>query len=180
MQAATVEVPNPDARRKPFATHYRGVTTYVEPKEFRIRLPQNLRDDPIGQMHRKGQLGSGTKADIMLDAARQLQETHERAGSKLRSSGNIVERVDGGQIAVSGPSEPQMKAARTMALWQVDIEAEHGKSGWRVIIAVLVDKNHLKQCAQRFYGGSTRVNEIYVGRILREALGTLATSQGRG
>lgn len=179
MQAATIEVQNPDAKRKPFATHYRGVTTYTEPKEFRIRLPQNLRDDPLGQMHSRGQLGPHGKADLLLDAGRRLQEEHEAAGTRLRSPGDIAERVDGGQIAVAGPSPRQMMAGRTIAVWRTFVVSEHGNAGWRILEAVCIDKLNLRQCALRWHGEASRANEAYVGRLLREGLESLGKAQSR-
>ena len=167
-------VDNPYAKTVPDLDEritYSGVRelTYVPSKASPTR---NLRDDPLGQMHARGQ---HPLDDHLYRAGRQYQATREAEGiGRGRSSSDIREFVDGGRGPSDGLTDTRVKAAKQMAVFRTLL----GEQGYRVVEAVLIEKQSLKQCARRFYGEASPANVKFVGRIFRECLSTLAREMG--
>lgn len=168
----TITVENPDARRKPFAVHMKGETTYREPREARVTLPRVLRDDPIGQMHSRRQI-----TDAQYLVAREYQATREAMGIGTgRSPSDLREWVDGGQIASDGITDRQMRAAKLLAAWRVRL----GDAGYRLIEAVLIDKRTIRQIADASPMMSGKAATTFYGHMLRHQLDVLGKAMGRG
>ncbi len=170
-------VPNPDAKRKPWASHGRGVTTYTEPKEASVKL-NRAQSDVVGHMYDRRQLGPDR--DILLKAARQFQRCHEAAGYCLRSSGDIREYVDGGLGPQVPLTDARQKAVKQFADWRIVIVDVWGITGWRILNAVLVDQDTILRASLRFHQDSSQATVKFTTRIFRECLQTLAKTMGFG
>lgn len=168
MQAtATMLVENPLRERLP-QMHERGGEIVHIPD--RIRVERSLRDDPLGQMHSRRQIG-----EAQYHAGRKFQETWEAAGKSLRSSGDIREHVDGGQIASDGITDRRMKAAKLLALWR----AELGPDVYATLVALLIVKMNTRQIAD----GSKhmmpgKASTTFHGHLVRRYLSLLAKHTG--
>lgn len=171
MQTATITVENPDAVRRPFAVHAKGETTYREPREFRVSVARVLRDDPIGQMHSRRQI-----TDTQYHAAREYQETREAMGIGTgRSPSNLVEHVDGGQIASDGITDRQLRASKRIEAWRVRL----GDAGYRLIEAVLIHKRTIREIADASPMMSGKAATTFYGHMFRQQLDVLAKAMGR-
>src|SRR3990167_1373238 len=113
---ATIAVRNPHALLVPDVRHVRGVTTY---HEDRVMAHRQLRDDPLGQMHARRQLGDGSEGEARYRAGRAFQVEHEAAGvGRLRSSGDICEPVDNGGRVADGITDRQLAAIKRREEWR--------------------------------------------------------------
>jgi hypothetical protein len=139
---ATTMVPNPLRERVPQLRVIERELTYVED---RIRTERALRDDPLGQMHQRKQIG-----EAQYQAGRRFQQTWEAAGTPLRSSGNIIEHVDGGRTASDGITDKRMAAAKLLDAWRQSL----GESDYRFLQAVLIDKRSIREVADASRGWS--------------------------
>lgn len=84
-----------------------GVLKVLDPHEPESKTPRtkiiNLRDDPVGQMFKRGQLGHGSSSkvtdDVRLKAAREYQRLFEIAEiSGAKAIDFAKEKVDGGRF----------------------------------------------------------------------------------
>lgn len=132
---ATMLVENPLRERLPQMRERGGEIVHIPD---RIRVERSLRDDPLGQMHSRKQIG-----EAQYHAGRRFQETWEAAGKSLRSSGDIREHVDGGQIASDGITDKRMKAGKILAEWRSAL----GRDAYAFLEAVLIDKRTIRDIA---------------------------------
>lgn len=178
-QTPTLMVDNPlslrvhDAVELPRGDSRVPELTYVYQK---VRVERHLRDDPLGQMHAKGRYPLG---DTEYRAGRQYQATREAEGiGRGRSSSDLREWVDGGLPVSDGLTDEKLRAAKLMAHYRRILTREYGENGYRIVEAVLIEKQTLARCALRFYGGASSANVKFVGRVFRECLSTLAREMG--
>lgn len=179
MQAAaqTVMVPNPLREIVPQLRVIERELTYVEDK---VRVEVSYRDDPLGQMFRRGQLGDlnkpseESKARAMLEAGRKFQSTWEAAGSPLRSSGDIREHVDGGKGASDGITDARMAAGKLLAEWRRLL----GKAGYDLVQAILIDKRTIREVADSGSMMPGKAATTYYGHAFRHQLSALAKAMG--
>ena len=157
---AIATVPNPHAMRKPFASHARGVTTYTEPKEARLKVVRS-QSDVLGLMYDRRQIG-----DILEKTGREFQRIHEAAGDHMRSSGDLREWVDGGRPPRDGVTDNQVKAMKLIIAWKRLL----GEGGYDLLHAVLINNFSIRyyadhtldmmpgKAATTFYGHSFRAH----------------------
>lgn len=146
---------------------YYGPTT---PDEHRkVTAPRALRDDPLGQMHDRGQVDAAQYA-----AAREWQRQYEAAGAPMPSSGDLQEPVDAGGNHKPGITDRQINAGRSLAR----LGAKLGPRGNQIVHLVLADKMTLREVANRLYFSTERHTMIYLGARWRECLDTLAVETG--
>lgn len=168
MQAATatVMVSNPLRERVPQLRVIEGETTYVED---RVRVARALRDDPLGQMHQRKQIG-----EAQYQAGREFQRTWEAAGSPLRSSGDIREHVDGGKGASDGITDTRMAAGKKLALWRSIL----GRDGYSLVESVLIDKRNIREVADTGAMMPGKAATTFTGHLFRRQLSALAKAMG--
>ena len=168
---APMMVPDPgeDARYRRISAsrHKDGVTSFREPL---VQATRALRDDPLGLMHARKQIG-----EAQYRAGREWQRTHEAAGvGRLRSSGDIREHVDGGQIASDGITDHQRQAIARLAAWDRAL----GAQGARLVAAVLADKRSIRDIADNSGLMPGKAATTFMGHRFRECLSTLAKMMG--
>jgi hypothetical protein len=147
----------------------RGVTTF---KRQTIYREVTYRDDPIGQMFKRKQLGKDGR--ILLQAARHYQTVTERLGiGKGRSPSDIREWVDGGRLPASGVTDIQKDAAAQRAHWRKLI----GYPAFVVLEAVLIEKARLREAEVNHDRGMGK-RATLAGRMIRYALSTIAKDIG--
>lgn len=163
----TTMVPNPYRHHLPDLRVIEGELTYIEPKE---RVARALRDDPLGQMHQRRQIGESQYA-----AGRRFQATWEAAGTPLRSSGDIREHVDGGRGASDGITDARMAAGKELASWRREI----GEDGYKFLQAVLIDKRSIREVADasRMMMPGPK-STVFHGQLFRRILSLLAKATG--
>lgn len=165
---ATTMVPNPLRERVPQLRTIDRELAYVED---RVRTERALRDDPLGQMHQRRQIGESQYA-----AGREFQRAWEAAGSPLRSSGDIREHVDGGQIAADGITDARMAAGKLLASWRSLL----GRDGYKLVEAVLIDKHTIRQIADAGSMMPGKAATTFMGHLFRRQLSLLAKAMGFG
>lgn len=165
--AHTMMVPNPLRERVPQLRVIERELTYVEDK---VRTERALRDDPLGQMHQRRQIGESQYA-----AGRRFQATWEAAGTPLRSSGDIREHVDGGRGASDGITDARMAAGKELASWRSAI----GDDGYKFLQAVLIDKRSIREVADasRLMMPGPK-STVFHGQLFRRLLSLLAKATG--
>ena len=171
MQAATAlaTVPNPDATRKPFAAHYRGVTTYKEPKEATVKVDR-AKNDVVGLMYDRKQIG-----DVLLKTAREFQKVHEAAGDHQRSSGDLREWVDGGRPPRDGVTDNQVKAMKLIIGW----ERMLGTDGYNLLCSVLLGNQTIRYVAdhsRQMMPGPR--STVFHGHLFKRHLSQLGKAMG--
>jgi hypothetical protein len=140
-----------------------------KPKPLRAKLV-NLRDDPIGQMAKRGQI----EAD-QLSAARKWQAIYDTAASIGCSRGIDpgAMKVDGGRIASEPINDMQMASIKQLE----KLDRILGAVGAALVRSVLGDRITIAQAAAMMGDNSARgIN--HVGRRLRECLDTLVPCLG--
>lgn len=160
---------DPDAayRRMTAARHRQGVTTFYEPRVAAVRT---LRDDPLGLMHSRKQVGEAQYA-----AGRRYQATREAQGiGRSRSPGDIREHVDGGRIASDGITDDMVVAGKRIAAWRSRI----GDDGYWLLEAVLIEKRSIREYADASPMMSGKAATTFYGHRFRECLSTLAKLMG--
>jgi hypothetical protein len=147
----------------------------------------SLRDDPVGQMARRGQLGSdAAQCNLRLAAAREWQRLHEAAEvGTLRGKDPTYEAVDGGRFT------PPDSASRLDAIKQLGaLSRVLGIRSENLIRRVLGQKFTVKQVVAMdgLLGGTKTAQEKILDAYLqrfRESLDDMATAfhmvaEGRG
>ena len=163
----TMAVPNPHGLTVPDLRRVRGELAYYED---RVTVCRQLRDDPLGQMHARRQIGAA-----QYRAGREYQATFEAAGvGRMRSSGDIREHVDGGQIASDGMTDHQLAAAKRLARWRYKL----GQEGAALVDDVLIGKQTLRQIADGGQRMPSKAEAVFLGHRFRECLTTLARDMG--
>lgn len=142
-----------------------------EDHEIRPKLV-NRRDDPVGQMHRRGQLGIGSEGYARLTAARRWQALYEKAeiGGAGCGFGRIA--VDGGRYEMPD-TDGRMKAANELKR----VGRALGNTGQVIIAMVLAHKLEIYQVAQQFREYTTAGKRFY-GQLFRHHLDTLTVEFG--
>jgi hypothetical protein len=135
----------------------------------------NLRDDPVGVMHRRGLLGEGTDAEIRLLAARRLEALYENAAI------GALQAMDPGKDVIDGGGFGEPDTERRMAAQQeLDYIANRlGEEGTELVELVLWSKMSIPQVAMlqgRPY--HQRLELKFLGRRFRECLDTTAVCFG--
>jgi hypothetical protein len=151
-----VHVPDPDA----------------ENCEIRAKVV-NYRDDPLGQMAARGQLGNEAETAVRLGAGRKWQKYYERAeigGAKAIDPSKPY--IDGG--AFVAPETDQRSAA--MAEMK-RLRPYLGIIGEQLITWVLGEKLTLGQVAQR-RRRYARMDQVVIGHEFRQYLDLLAVLFG--
>jgi hypothetical protein len=163
-----------------------GVTRAIDPDELKHNMIERqrppaprvkitvLRDDPVGQMHRRGHLGDDVdQAELRLTAARTLQSLYEQAEiGAARGIDPTRDKVDGGSAA-----EPDTDA-RLAAARQIErVERKLGEDGADLARMVLWHKFTIAQAAAA--EGLSSARELnYIGSRFRECLDTSARALG--
>lgn len=153
-----------------------------------IKAIRTLRNDPIGCMYHRGQLGpKDGHGKMLIKAAWEFQKVAERAGPKVKSGGHLEEPVDGGGFRITEPSTnladwslPPAMAKRKLANEQL-LFYEHrlGQDHYKIIWAILVDKLPVWGLVCRFYPQDVNAaRRRYVGTLVRDLLTQLAKAQG--
>jgi hypothetical protein len=132
----------------------------------------NLRDDPVGVMHRRGHLGEAADAEIRLQAARRLEAIYEHAAI------GALQAIDPGKDVIDGGGFGEPDTERRMAAQQqLDyIAGRLGEEGADLVELVLWSKMTLAQAAM--LQGLPRWELKYLGRRFRECLDTCSVCFG--
>ncbi len=155
MQAADViEMPNP--------LYQRGHPAELQ----KVTLVRALRDDPLGRLHARRQIGQA-----QYRAGRDWQAAYEAAAiGHVGSIDPSNEPVDGSPH-YNGPNLDRItKAARKLARWDRLL----GADGCALVRNVLAERLTMAAIAMRWRFG----DEAYYGKRFRECLNTLARDMG--
>jgi len=118
------------------------------PRHMRII---SLRDDPIGQMAKRGQLGTGAERDVRLKAARYWQGLYERAEIGGARGMALRDKVDGGRFEMPD-SDIRIRALDELNFLCQKLSLQEE----RLLTWVLEVKGTLKQFAALFAKPSER------------------------
>ena len=173
----------PDTALREVDNPYFGPTSPAEHR--RILAVANLRNDPLGQMYHRGQLGpivigadDKSEAFARYRAGRLWQADYEAAGiGRIKSQDTTIEPVDGGGGASHqrfGVTDRQVQAMRRLRHWQKLL----GSDGWRLTVTVLGDKRSVREATQVLYGEASKAKMTYAGHRFRECLDALAELMG--
>jgi hypothetical protein len=159
-----------------------GVITTHDPDEIKEvldgkRAPEkvkprakltNLRDDPVGLLHRRSQV-----SDLQLAGARTWQAHHDAAAiGGARAIDPAREKVDGGKLADPN-TDARLAAMKALAR----IDGRLGVEGAMLVRRVLGEAMELQRVAAMM--GDTRRSQCeYLGRRLRECLDTIVDACG--
>jgi predicted DNA-binding protein YlxM (UPF0122 family) len=146
---------------------YFGPTSPSEHKT--IDAVRTLRDDPLGQMRERNQIG-----EAQYRAGRQWQADYEAAGPRIKSSGHLQEPVDGGGRLPVGITDRQIQARGRLETYRRLL----GEYGTAILTMVLADKLSLREVANRRHVEVSKATLTYVGHRFREALSSLAVAMG--
>lgn len=157
-QAPIVEVDNP-------AEYAERV---VHPK---VKVERALRDDPLGQMHERGQV-----KEHQYRAGREFQAAAERVSvGHVRSMDFSNEPVDGSRRASLSVVNPgYLRAVDLRAKWINEI----GRPGFRLLEAVLIDKVTIREAARQIYDNTSKAGLTFTGHRFRECLDGVARTLG--
>lgn len=148
------------------------VDPHSEHSEIRTKIV-NLRDDPVGQMHKRGQLGRGPEADARLKAARRWEVLYDQATIGGANGIDLTrEYVDGGRFETPD-TDKRLKAADTLARLRKTL----GIVGDSVVTLVLGEKMTIVQVTERFGHSGQKAYRFYGARF-RECLDLLALELG--
>lgn len=133
----------------------------------------NLRDDPVGQMAKRGQLGTMAERACRLKAARYWQRLYEMAEiGGARGIDPTREPVDGGRFELPD-TDVRLGAQATLNR----LRRALGIIGDRLVTWVLGQKLNLSQAAGRL-NKSARMDQVALGYRFRECLDTIAEELG--
>jgi hypothetical protein len=136
----------------------------------RIEVTRALRDDPLGRLHARRQIG-----EAQYHAGREWQALYEAAavGGTIRSVDFTNEPVDGSKAPREPITDRTQKAMREI----IRLDRSLGQDGCALIRDVLADRLSMDQVAYR-RGECSRAALDYYGRRFRECLNTLARELG--
>lgn len=158
MDTETIEVDNPEYE-------------YGHPEAIRrVKRERALRDDPLGRLHARSQIG-----EAQYRAGRDWQALYEAAavGGSIRSVDTTQEPVDGTKRHPEPITDRMQKAMREI----IRLDRALGQEGCALIRDVLVDRLGMEQVAARRGECSARAVN-YFSRRFRECLTTLARELG--
>jgi hypothetical protein len=140
----------------------------LDPGE-KIVVMRSLRDDPLGAMHARRQIG-----EAQFRAGRHWQHAREICElGGLRSLDLARIRVDGGSLAPDSISDKQRRAFADLTRARDAL----GQIGEALVDDVLAKRLRLTRVAERW--GKTREADMkFIGRRFQEALDTLAVVFG--
>ncbi len=156
-QVDTIELPNP-------------LWEHGHPAQLRkVTLVRALRDDPLGRLHARRQIGKA-----QYEAGRAWQAAYEAAAiGHVGSIDPSNEPVDGSPHH-HGPNLDRItKAARKLAQWDRLL----GADGCAIVRDVLAEGRSMEQVAAR-RGECSQRSQDYFARRLRECLTSLARDMG--
>lgn len=137
-----------------------------------------LRDDPIGRMHKRGQLErandrDGNDPDIRLAAARRWQSLYEHAEiGGARGVDFTRDVVDGGTLKLPDTDGRLMAQSELL-----ELDCTLGSEGASLVRRVLGERREIADVAHQMGAHSDR-EKRYVGHRLIECLDTLAKEMG--
>jgi|HubBroStandDraft_5_1064220.scaffolds.fasta_scaffold124362_3 hypothetical protein len=159
----------------PQVTGHYGTLDVPDPHEdgkVRTKIV-NLRDDPIGLMHKRGQLGSQAECTARLKAARAWQRLYELA--EIGGACGIDptrDVVDGGRFETPD-TDGRLRAQATLER----LRRKLGQIGEYIVTQVLGHKNSL-HTVLGMLGRSGQTEQKALGCRFRECLDTIATELG--
>lgn len=157
MTLATIELPNP--RYQP-----------GHPEELkRVTVVRALRDDPLGRLHARKQIG-----EAQYRAGREWQAAYEDCAiGHVGSIDPSNEPVDGSPKHAGPNLDRITRAARKLAKWDRAL----GQDGSAIVRDILAERRSIEQVAAR-RGECSRTALDYFGRRFRECLTALAREMG--
>lgn len=144
----------------------RGEIVYREPT---ISVKRSIRDDPLGRLHARRQIGKA-----QYEAGRRWQAAYEAAGiGHIGSIDPSNEPVDGSKRFATPDLDRITKAAALLARWDRIL----GQEGCAIVRDVLANRRDMDEVAKSRGENSQRAID-YFARRLRECLSTLAREMG--
>lgn len=139
------------------------------PKDAKPRAKlTNLRDDPVGLLHRRNQV-----SDLQLAGARYWQAQHDAAAiGGARGIDPSREKVDGGKLADPN-TDARLAAMKALAR----IDARLGQEGATLVRRVLGEAMEIQKVAA-MTGETSERGRKYVGLRFRECLDTIVDAVG--
>ena len=154
------------------APSYVGTVKIVDPYDGKERAKiVSVRDDPVGDMAQRSQLGDESETAARLRAAHMWQALYEKAEiGNMRTIDYTVDRVDGGR-------PPDMGGELVAQQKLNDLRGVLGIIGDRIVTLVLGQKHSLDAVAAIF-GRRRRMDRAILGNRFRKCLDVLAEEFG--
>ena len=149
-----------------------GAPAWTPPQRPTATVIVNLREDPIGRMHKRHQVD-----DSQYGAARAFQQLYDRATiGNLSPADPSRVRVDGGRVP-DPISAARMAAAKRLRSVEGTLQSEHGFVGLTLTRCVLTGGQTVDKTARDF-GARSELERRWWGSLLRKCLDVLAKALG--
>jgi hypothetical protein len=167
---------DPNARlrqaRRPDGSIAEGQPEWVAPPRSRVSAVARLKEDPLGRMHARHQLG---EAQYLSGREYQLLHDSTQVG--------LVRSVDLSKTKVSGGrhfdplTDRRRNASRKLRFADEAIHDRHGTEGLALVRDVLCERRTVEQSA-RLRGTDSERDSRWFGILLRKCLAVLAVEFG--
>lgn len=135
----------------------------------KVAAVRALRDDPLGRLHARRQIG-----DAQFAAGREWQDTYEQTAiGAVHGIDTTREYVDSSPCRGIPVTDRTQRAVKQIGQWDRML----GSDGASIVRMVLVDGLSMDRIGKRFGDTSNRAVEYY-GRRFRECLTRLAIEMG--
>jgi hypothetical protein len=149
-----------------------GAPAWTPPQRPTATVIVNLREDPIGRMHKRRQVD-----DAQYGAARAFQQLYDRATiGNLSPADPSRVRVDGGRVP-DPISAARMAAAKRLRSVEGTLQSEHGFVGLTLTRCVLTGGQTVDKTARDF-GARSELERRWWGLLLHKCLDVLAKALG--
>lgn len=141
---------------------------FATKRDEKITVLRQLRGDPLARLHAHGQI-----TDTQYQAARRYQRDWELAEQGAKAIDTTKEKVDGGKPAEPLPETRLQASDRLKAA-----HASLGANAKKLVYAFLIQEQNIERLAVAEFKRHGERWANYYGRLLRDALDTLAVEYG--
>jgi hypothetical protein len=167
---------DPNARlrqaRRPDGSVAEGEPEWVAPPRARLSAAVRLKEDPLGRMHARHQLG---QAQYL--GGREYQQLHDATQVGLVRSVDLAKtKVSGGEH-FDPLTDKRRNASRKLRFADEAVHDRHGTEGLTLVRDVLCERRSVEQSA-KLRGTDNEQNRRWFGILLRKCLAVLAVEFG--
>ena len=167
---------DPNARlrqaRRPDGSIAEGAPEWVAPPRSRVSAVARLKEDPLGRMHARHQLG---QAQYL--GGREYQQLHDATQVGLVRSVDLAKTKASGGQRFEPLTDKRRNASRKLRFADEAVHERHGTEGLTLIRDVLCERRSVEQ-AGRLLGASSTRDTRWFGILFRKCLSVLAVEFG--